>query len=91
MVKKKKEKEDKIIDEKPIKKKENDNIEDIEKFPISKLLEKNNIESFHAVGFLNYYGLTEDFKIEFETGDSISEFSDEEFDDMYKRYIEREI
>ena len=62
-----------------------------EKFSISELLEKNNIKALNAVGFLNYFGLSEDFKEEFETGIAKIKFFESEFNDMYKRYIEREI
>lgn len=63
----------------------------IEKFSISELLAKNSIKPLNAVGFLNYYGLEDDFRKEFESGKKLTEFSEGEFEDMYKRYIEREI
>lgn len=93
----KKKNEDKI--EKPPQKKttkkpktsiKEDKIE-IEKFPLSELLGKYKIKPLKAVGFLTYYGLDEVFKKEFESQENIIEFSEGEFEDMYKRYIEREI
>ena len=90
MVKKKKE-EEKTPQKKTNKKTVNEVGITIEKYPISKLLEKNKINSFNAVGFLNYYGLSEDFRLEFETGKSVNKFSEAEFEDMYERYLEREI
>jgi len=90
MAKKKKEE----IKEKPSLKKTDDskgvNIE-IEKFSISELLEKYNIKPLNAFGFLNYFGLTEDFKKEFETKKANVKFSEGEFNDMYERYMKREI
>ena len=62
----------------------------IEKFSISELLAKNNIKPVNAVAFLNYYGLSDEFKKEFE-GKEIIKFSEGEFDDMYKRFMERGI
>lgn len=64
---------------------------DIEKYSITELLEKNKIKPLHAVGFLSYYGLTDDFRREFENGIITNKFSEGEFKDMYKRYNEREI
>lgn len=64
---------------------------DIEKFSISELLEKKGIKPLKAVGFLNYYGLEDVFRKEFENKGVVVKFSEGEFDDMYKRYIEREI
>ena len=63
----------------------------IEKFSLNELFEKNNIKPLQAVGFLGHYGLSENFKKEVETGTIIVKFSEGEFNDMYKRYIEREI
>lgn len=64
---------------------------DIEKYSITELLEKNKIKPLHAVGFLNYYGLTDDFRREFENNVVITKFSEGEFKDMYERYNKREI
>lgn len=66
-------------------------VENVEKFSISELLKKNTVKPIYAVGFLNYYGLSEEFKKEFETDEEVIKFSEEEFDEMYKKYIEREI
>lgn len=96
MVKKKKEEEtkEKPVEKKTIKEKKDAKVKvvkDVETFSISESLEKMNIKPLDAVGFLNFYGLSEDFKKEFETGKADSKFSEEEFSEMYKRYIEREI
>jgi len=93
MVKKKKEEskketsEKKTINEKTTSKK----VMDVEKFSISELLEKNTIGALNAVGFLNHYGLSDEFKEEFETGNAVIKFSEEEFSEMYRKYLEREI
>ena len=63
----------------------------VEKYPITELLEKNKIKPLNAVGFLNYYNLTEEFKLAFETGECNIKFSEGEFNDMYERYNQREI
>lgn len=63
----------------------------VEKYSLNEIFEKKNIKPLDAVGFLNYYGLTENFRKEFEDNECIVKFSEGEFDDMYKRYIEREI
>lgn len=88
MAKKKKE-EEKI---KPSPKKTNSkpNIP-IEKYSLKELFENNNIKPLNAVGFLSYYGLTENFKKEFEDNEITVKFSEGEFKDMYERYIGREI
>lgn len=92
MVKKKKEEsKEKTSEKKTSKKTTAVKKDDVEKFSISELLEKNNIKALTAVGFINHYGLNDDFKEEFETGESVIKLSENEFDDMYKRYIEREI
>lgn len=93
MVKKKnEEKKEKPSQKKPVKtnKIEDANVE-IEEFSIAELLAKKSIKPLNAVGFLNYYGLDEDFKKEFENRIVINKFSEGEFDDMYKRYMKREI
>ncbi len=87
MAKKKKEEKK---EEKPQKEKVIENVE-VEKYSISELLKNNKVVALHAVGFLNFYGLSEDFKKEFVTGEVDIKFSEEEFNEMYKRYIEREI
>ena len=63
----------------------------IEKYSISELLEKNKIKPLYAVMFLEYYGLEEEFKKEFENNECVVKFSQGEFDDMYERMIRREI
>ena len=63
----------------------------IEKYSLTELFEKKGIKPLSAVGFLSYYGLTENFKKEFEDNEITVKFSDGEFDDMYERYIGREI
>ena len=74
------------------KKKKEDKEEKLsEEYSISFLLEKNNVKPLYAVGFLEYYDLSEDFKKEFEIGEVNKKFSEEEFNKMYKEYIEREI
>ena len=73
------------------KKKTNKQVGEIEKFSISELLGKNQIKPLFAIGFLDYYGLSEDFKKEVENNEKIIEFSDEEFNNMYEEYIKREI
>lgn len=67
------------------------NKEIVEEFSISELLEMNQIKPLYAVGFLDYYGLTEDFKKEFETEEVMTKFSEKEFSDMYENYMKREI
>lgn len=92
MVKKKKEeKTEKTLKKKTINEKTNVKRKDIEieKFSISELLEKNNIKPLNAVGFLNYYNLSEEFKKEFETRQAVVKFSEGEFNNMYERYIKR--
>ena len=64
---------------------------DIEKYSISELLEVNKIKPLDAVGFLKYYGLTEDFRKEIEDKEVVREFSKGEFADMYERYMKRGI
>ena len=63
----------------------------VEKFSIYVLLENHNIKPLDAVGFLEYYGLVENFAKEMAEGDAVVEFTEEEFNDMYERYIKREI
>lgn len=63
----------------------------IRKYSISELLKKNSIKPVNAVAFLNYYGLSEEFKKEFEGKEDIVKFSEGEFDDMYRRFMERGI
>lgn len=63
----------------------------INKYSLYELLEMKKIKPLNAVGFLNYYGLADSFKKEFEDNDVIVKFSEGEFDDMYERYIKREI
>lgn len=87
MAKKKKE-EEKI---KPSPKKINQKSIEIEKYSLNELFEKNNIKPLNAVGFLSYYGLTDKFKEEFENNEIIVKFSNGEFNDMYERYMRREI
>ena len=91
MAKKKKEE----IEDKPSPKKTTKPIKtapiSIEKYSISELLEKNNIKPVNAVAFLNYYGLSEEFKKEFEGEEVAVKFSEGEFDDMYERFMKREI
>ena len=83
--------------EKPLKKttpkksQQKNDVEVVETFSISELLKKFDVKPLMAVGFLNYYGLSEDFKKEIENEEEGIKFSEEEFDNMYKRYIEREI
>ena len=87
----KKKKEEKKIEEpkeKTIKKEE---VVEVEKFPVSQLLENHKIKPIYAVGFLEHYGLTDDFKKEFEDSRIINMFSVEEFENMYDKYIKREI
>ena len=84
------EKIDKPLTKKNKPKKENEVI-NIKKYPVSELLEKHNIKPLNAVGFLEYYGLTEDFKREFEKEENKVKFSEGEFEDMYERFIRREI
>lgn len=64
---------------------------EIKQFSISELLQKHKIKPLDAVGFLNYYGLTEEFKNEFETNEVKTKFSDGEFSDMFERYMKRGI
>ena len=63
----------------------------IEKYSLKDLFEKNNVAPLNAVVFLNYYDLTENFRKEFENDEITVKFSDGEFNDMYERYIGREI
>ena len=65
--------------------------DDVEKFSISELIGKKKIKPLYAIGFLNYYGLSEDFKKEVENNEKVIEFSEKEFDDMYENYMKREI
>ena len=64
---------------------------DIDVFSISELLEMKKLKPFNAIGFLEYYKLTEVFKKEFESGEASVKFSEGEFEDMYNRYLQREI
>ena len=89
--KKKEEKEEETPKKKPVQKKKEEGKINIKKFSISELLENYQINPLNAVGFLNYYGLSEEFKKEFETKEKVVEFSESEFENMYKRYIERKI
>ena len=93
MVKKKnEEKKEKTVPKKTMKKVDvGISGKEIEKFSLSELLQKHKIEPLNAVGFLNYYGLTEEFKKEFEGNDTNVEFSNGEFNDMYERYMKRGI
>lgn len=91
MVKKKKEEGKQTPQKKTSKNNSKEVSINIEKYSLSELLKKHRINVLNTVGFLNYYGLNEDFKLEFETGESKNKFSEGEFEDMYKRYIEREI
>lgn len=86
MVKKKKEE----VKDKPSPKKTVEVVEKIEKYPIAVLFEKNNIRPMNALGFLKFYGLSEDFAKEHE-GIELDGFSQEEFMDLYERYMKREI
>lgn len=63
----------------------------IEKFSLQELFEKHKVKPLQAVGFLGYYGLSEYFKKEFKNDEYVIKFSEGEFNDMYRRYIEREI
>jgi len=91
MVKKKKEtKKEKPSPKTKVNKIEEKTIE-FDEYSISELLEKNRIKPLNAVGFLNYYGLTEDFRKEVEENICINKFSIGEFKDMYERYVKREI
>lgn len=63
----------------------------VEKYSLNELFEQNGIKPLNAVGFLNYYGLTENFRKEFEDKEITIKFSNGEFKDMYERYIGREI
>ena len=92
MVKKKKEEQkEKPSQKKPVKKNKIEEVVEVEEFSIAELLEKNNIKPLDAVGFINYYGLSDDFRREFETNMIINKFSEGEFNDMYERYMKREI
>lgn len=91
MAKKKKEEVKEEVPQKPNKIQLNEGVVEIEKFSISELLEKNEIKPRSAVGFLEYFGLTGQFKKEFETGEVEIMFSEGEFDDMFERYMKREI
>lgn len=64
---------------------------EVKKFSLSELLQKHKIKPLNAVGFLNYYGLAEEFKNEFESNEVNVKFSDGEFNDMYERYMKRGI
>lgn len=92
MVKKKnEEKKEKPSQKKPVKKNKIEEVVEVEEFSIAELLDKNNIKPLEAVGFLNYYGLSDDFRREFENNIIINKFSEGEFNDMYERYMKREI
>lgn len=64
---------------------------EVKKYSLQELFEKHNIKPLQAVGFLGHYGLSENFKREFETDECVVKFSEGEFNDMYRRYLEREI
>lgn len=89
--KKTEEKEDKPSPKKTVKSVQKNVVIDVEKYSISELLEMNKLKPLNAVGFLNYYGLVEDFRKEIENKESVVKFSKGEFDDMYERYNKREI
>ena len=91
MVKKKSEDKKEKPAPKKTAKTSNDEVIVVEKYSISELLESNKVKPLDAVGFLNYYGLTENFKKEIEYGEVIVRFSKGEFNDMFERYIKREI
>lgn len=94
----KKKKEEEVVEDKPSSKKKVSKVNiqktapiNIEKYSISELIEEYKIKPVDAVAFLNYYGLSEQFKKEFESNESEIKFSEGEFEDMYKRFMEREI
>lgn len=90
MVKKKEDKKNKPS-QKTTKSKVIYDVIDVDMFSISELLEKNKIKPINAAGFLNHYGLTEQFMREVENNEQIIKFSESEFSDMYERYLERKI
>lgn len=59
--------------------------------PIVELLVNAKASKHLITGFLNYYGLLEDSKKEIATGETVCNITQSEFDDMMKRYKEREI
>lgn len=63
----------------------------IKKYSILELFEKNKIKPLDAVGFLEHYGLTKSFEQEMGSEEKIVEFSNGEFNDMFERYMKREI
>ena len=94
MVKKKsEEKKEKTVPKKTVKPKADINSlgMEVKKFSLSELLQKNKIKPLNAVGFLNYYGLTENFNKEIENREVSVKFSEGEFNDMYERYMKRGI